>query len=1054
MSRRRKWLLWPVVALAAIALVVLLLFDWNWLKEPIEDRVSAELGREVEIAGDLDVDLSLHPRITVTDVRLANPPWASDEPMLALARAEAVLDLRALIDGEVRLPEVSITEPVLRLETRPDGPPNWEFPTEEPAGEPTVPHIGRLRIADAAVHYLDHGSGQSVDAALTEVTGSTDSPDAGMQLAATGTVQGEPLDLQLSGPPAAQLERTNEPYPLALDLKLGESDLAGEIELGLGKEVPTISARLRSDQVKTTDLAWLTGAAADQPVEEALDEALANAEQALDEVQEEQAEPTREDAPAADATADAATRTWFDFDQLPALEADVEYSIGRLEGPDLVLHEVSLEAGLHDRLPTLALSGNGTYQDQPVVLDVKAGPAEGEQQAQVPYRIDARIEAGQTQITATGGIQQPERLQGVQLDFAARSADASELLRQLGLPAPALPHLQVEGELVRDGQVWQLNEAHAQVGESEISGHLSADLSQARPFVSADLRSSRLRMADFVPVSEGGAENGEPEAAAAPAIPLIKDGDINLEALPEIDADIEIAADNVEIPEFSFDRLQVALRLRDRVAVIDTTGEGTFRDQPLSFEIHAGSDENLEDPDASYPVNVALQSGETRLTANGNVGRALSLTGLDVDATLAGPDLANLGDMLQLPLPATPPYDLAGKVTHQMEEERWNLIALRGTVGDSDVSGDVSLELSSDPPTLVANLRSKKLDFDDLGVLVGAPTDPEETASAEQRQEAEQEEADPYLLPDEPFDVPDLRAIDARVKFESESVQANVLPLERMSVELTLNDGRLTIQPLRFELADGQLESTMSFDSAENVLDGEIDMSLRSIRLNQLFSRFDVEIADIEMEQEGVGTFGGGARLKVRGNSIHELAASADGEVAVIMDGGQISALIVEAIGLDVGEALGLLITEGDTEQSTMVPIQCFIARFAVQDGVMETEALVLETTDSTITGKGQIRLGEEELALELLAHPKDPSALTASTPVRIEGAFKDPEIDLISEELQEKSLAALALGVVLPVIGAVLPFIEQGETKDSNCGRLIADTKAAVPAAAPPTQE
>ena len=246
----------------------------------------------------------------------------------------------------------------------------------------------------------------------------------------------------------------------------------------------------------------------------------------------------------------------------------------------------------------------------------------------------------------------------------------------------------------------------------------------------------------------------------------------------------------------------------------------------------------------------------------------------------------------------------------------------------------------------------------------------------------------------------------------------------------------------------------MTLDGQSDVLDGEFDLTLRSIKLNELFSRFDVEIADIEMEQEGVGTFGGGAQLKARGNSIHELAASADGEVAVIMDGGQISALIVEAIGLDVGEALGLLVTEGDDEQSTMVPIECFVARFAVQDGVMETEALVLETSDSTITGKGQIRLGEEELALELLAHPKDASALTASTPVRIEGTFKDPEVDLISEELQEKSLAALALGVVLPVIGAVLPFIEQGEAKDSNCGRLIADTEAAVPAAAPATQE
>ncbi|HEX5794415.1 MAG TPA: AsmA family protein, partial [Geminicoccaceae bacterium] len=576
MSRRRKWLLWPVVALAAIVVVVLVLFDWNWLKGPIEGWVSAELGRDVEIAGDLDVDLALQPRITVTDVRLANPPWASDEPMLALARAEAVVDLRALIDGEVRLPELSVSEPVLRLETRPDGPPNWEFPSEEPAGPPSVPYIGRLRIEGAAVHYLEHGSGRSVDAELAEVTGSTDAPEGGMQLAATGTVQGEPLELRLSGPPAAQLERPSEAYPLALDLKLGESDLVGDVELALGGDVPAISARLRSDQVKTTDLAWLTGEAAEPPVEEALDEAIASAEQALEEVQDEPAAATGEETPAAADTADAATRTWFDFDQLPALEADLDYSIGHLEGPSLRLQDVSLQAGLHDRLPTLALSGNGTYQDQPIVLDVKAGPAEGEQQAQVPYRIDARIEAGQTQITATGGIQQPERLQGVQVDFAVQSADATELLRQLGLPAPALPELQVEGELVREGQVWQLNDGYARVGESELSGEFSADLSQARPFVRADLTSRRLRMADFVPVREGEAENGGAETgetpedgSAEPSVPLIKDGDINLEALPEIDADIELAADHVEVPEFLFDRLQVDLRLRDRVAVID-----------------------------------------------------------------------------------------------------------------------------------------------------------------------------------------------------------------------------------------------------------------------------------------------------------------------------------------------------------------------------------------------------------------------------------------------------------------------------------------------------
>ena len=112
--------------------------------------------------------------------------------------------------------------------------------------------------------------------------------------------------------------------------------------------------------------------------------------------------------------------------------------------------------------------------------------------------------------------------------------------------------------------------------------------------------------------------------------------------------------------------------------------------------------------------------------------------------------------------------------------------------------------------------------------------------------------------------------------------------------------------------------------------------------------------------------------------------------------------------------------------------------------------SLVLDTADSTITGKGEIDLGAETMALEFLAHPKDASVLTASTPVRIEGTFKKPEIRVVSEELQEKSLAALALGVILPVLGAALPFIEEGGAEDANCGRLIEDALASVERASP----
>ena len=135
----------------------------------------------------------------------------------------------------------------------------------------------------------------------------------------------------------------------------------------------------------------------------------------------------------------------------------------------------------------------------------------------------------------------------------------------------------------------------------------------------------------------------------------------------------------------------------------------------------------------------------------------------------------------------------------------------------------MSFELAGERPTLVADLRSEQLDFDDLGVLVGAPHGPgrDRVRGAEAGGGRGGGRA-LRACRTRPFDVPDLRAIDARVKFEGESVQAKMLPLERMSLELTLKDGRLTIEPLRFDLADGELESIMSLDSESDALDGEI----------------------------------------------------------------------------------------------------------------------------------------------------------------------------------------------------------------------------------------
>ena len=89
----------------------------------------------------------------------------------------------------------------------------------------------------------------------------------------------------------------------------------------------------------------------------------------------------------------------------------------------------------------------------------------------------------------------------------------------------------------------------------------------------------------------------------------------------------------------------------------------------------------------------------------------------------------------------------------------------------------------------------------------------------------------------------------------------------------------------------------------------------------------------------------------------------------------------------------------------------------------MTTSALVLETSDSTVTGSGTVDLGTETLDLRLLAHPKDASVLAASTQVAIEGTFRDPKIDVIWDSVVEEIVGDDE------VSGVTLRNVQTGET-------------------------
>jgi hypothetical protein len=116
------------------------------------------------------------------------------------------------------------------------------------------------------------------------------------------------------------------------------------------------------------------------------------------------------------------------------------------------------------------------------------------------------------------------------------------------------------------------------------------------------------------------------------------------------------------------------------------------------------------------------------------------------------------------------------------------------------------------------------------------------------------------------------------------------------------------------------------------------------------------------------------------------------------------------------------------------IPLRCAFADFGVRDGLMTSQALAVDTTDTILIGEGTVSLRDETLDLLLKPRPKDKSILVLRSPLHIAGTFKDPSFRPTSRRWGIRGAVALALGSIAPP-AALLATIELGPGKDADCG-------------------
>jgi hypothetical protein len=96
------------------------------------------------------------------------------------------------------------------------------------------------------------------------------------------------------------------------------------------------------------------------------------------------------------------------------------------------------------------------------------------------------------------------------------------------------------------------------------------------------------------------------------------------------------------------------------------------------------------------------------------------------------------------------------------------------------------------------------------------------------------------------------------------------------------------------------------------------------------------------------------------------------------------------------------------------------------------------------------VNLKDETIDVTLRPEPKDKSILVLRAPIRLHGRLGDPDVSVNKGVIAARAGSSLLLGLLHP-LAALLPLIETGPGKDSDCTTLLASVDKAKRAAHTP---
>jgi uncharacterized protein involved in outer membrane biogenesis len=416
--------------------------------------------------------------------------------------------------------------------------------------------------------------------------------------------------------------------------------------------------------------------------------------------------------------------------------------------------------------------------------------------------------------------------------------------------------------------------------------------------------------------------------------------------------------------EVRFQRVSWYARPRSRVG---SEFEGELRSVPIFIQAELPALLDWVLPDYVFPARIRVEAAGAQLDLVPRLSFPIRYMHGDLGFKLAGERLSDLGPLLGVVLPPFGPYSVMGKLDRRAGRYQANY-DLR--VRKSRLSGTTQVDATGSRPRVRAALEAPHIQLDDFRYVEPAPADAVSTVPPDRSGVVAQ--LNPFLSHAV------LSAFDAEASLRVGEVRSGEDPLGSGRLRATLQDGRLLLDPLELDVQGGRVDLTLAVEPGPD----DVEVSLRA-RIDRLDYGILARSLDSRSDQRGWISLD--ADLQSRGPDLSRLASGTSGWIEVAARPVSMKAGVLELWATNIVRSTLRLLSPLSRPR-----VNCLVGAFEIDDGVLESRAILMDTTSMQVHGSGYVDLSSEVLRFRFTPRPKRSEVLSLALPVEADGTLEN----------------------------------------------------------------